>query len=166
MLSFLDQSLFSWFPERWDNCVFWCANWLKIMLLLDTGNKLTSTAPDLSDYFISVKRYYTLCRHSLSPVAPSEHSTTPKTTPPGSSSATFSISSVSAMTGGAEVLCTAGATAGLTKETCSFISRHSTTSQVKRGTRYLDASMSILQNDTNNDIDHKERAHILNMYHM
>lgn len=58
----------------------------------------------------------------------------------------------------------AGTVVGLTKEGCSFLAKHSTGSQLNRGTKYLEASMNILKADTNNDIDHDERGHVVNFY--
>lgn len=63
----------------------------------------------------------------------------------------------------AEVAATAGAVS-LGKEGYNLASRHLTTSQIKRGSKYLEASMGILKADINHDIDDEERAHILMMY--
>ena len=58
----------------------------------------------------------------------------------------------------------AAAAAGLTKEGYNLVSKHLTTSQVNRGTKYLEAAMNILKADINHDIDHRERAHILKLF--
>jgi len=61
-------------------------------------------------------------------------------------------------------ICVAGAAVGLSKEGYNIISRHTTQSQVKRGTQYLEEAMDVLKGDTNNLIEPAMRKNILTAY--